>query len=62
MLQIQLDANEVATLQKILESYLSDLRVEIGGTESKDFRDALKQEEGFIKKFLRQLEGEPAVR
>ncbi|CAG1011987.1 hypothetical protein ANRL4_04544 [Anaerolineae bacterium] len=55
MLDIRLTVQDAEMLRKILESYLSDLRAEIAGTDSKDLRDALKEEEVFIKGLLRRL-------
>ena len=60
MFDIRLSPEETEMLRRILETYLSDLRVEIGGTEVKDLREALKQEEGFIKELLRRLQVEEA--
>ncbi|MBI5034738.1 MAG: hypothetical protein HZB51_29805 [Chloroflexi bacterium] len=59
MVQVELNPDQATMLQKILESYLSDLRVEIAGTDLKEFREALKEEERFIKEFLRRLENIP---
>ncbi len=56
MFDIRLTPEEAEMLHKILASYLSDLRVEIAGTDLKDFRDALKHEETFIKELLHRLE------
>jgi len=58
MFDLQLNDQQVAMLHKILESYLSDLRVEIAGTDLVEFRDVLKKEEVFIKELLRRLAGE----
>ena len=58
MFDIRLSPEETEMLRKILESYLSDLRVEIGGTEVKDLREELKKEEGFIKELLHRLQVE----
>jgi hypothetical protein len=57
MFDIQLTADEAEMLHRILESYLADLRVEIAGTDLKDFREVLKREERFIKELLQRLEG-----
>ncbi len=59
MIDIHLTESEVETLHKILDTYLSDLRVEIADTDSKDFRDILKSEEMVIKEFLHRLENTP---
>ncbi len=56
MFNIRLTQTEGEMLQKILESYLSDLRFEIADTDLVDFRDPLKKEEAFIKQLLQQLE------
>ncbi|OGL39067.1 MAG: hypothetical protein A2042_04815 [Candidatus Schekmanbacteria bacterium GWA2_38_11] len=56
MLRIELTTEEVGMLHLILESYLSDLRMEIANTDSMDFRESLKEREVFLKKLLQQLE------
>ncbi len=56
MFEIKLTHDEAEMLRKILEFYLSDLRVEIAGTDLVDFRDTLKKEELFIKDLLHRLE------
>jgi hypothetical protein len=56
MPQIELLPEEIEMLQAILESYLSDLRMEISSTDSMDFREGLKKREVFLKKMLRELE------
>lgn len=43
MLQIDLSREELRILEDVLESYLSDLRMEIADTDRKDFRDGLKE-------------------
>ncbi len=64
MIHIELTREEAQTLHRILQSDLSDLRMEIGGTEQKDFREFLKAREVFLKELLRrmeqQLERQPA--
>ncbi|MFQ5342901.1 MAG: hypothetical protein ACE5F6_15285 [Anaerolineae bacterium] len=56
MIHIELTREEAQTLHRILQSDLSDLRMEIAGTEQKDFREFLKAREVFLKELLRQLE------
>ncbi len=58
MVSIELTAKEVDMLRLILSSYLSDLRMEISGTDSMDFREGLKEREAFLKKVLQRLEPE----
>jgi hypothetical protein len=55
MLAVQLDANERAILENVLESTLSDLRMEIRETDSLDFRDMLKDRKAVIGKLLDAL-------
>jgi hypothetical protein len=59
--QITLTREEAATLRGVLNSYLSDLRMEIADTDSMQFRDDLKREEGTLKKLLQQLDAELAA-
>ena len=55
MAQLTLTDQEAATLRRVLEQYVSDLRMEIADTDSMDFRDQLKREEAFLKKLIEQL-------
>ena len=55
MIRSQLTPSEAATLTLVLESYLSDLRMEIAGTEELGFREALKQRELVLKQLLERL-------
>ena len=55
MAQIEIDSDEIEMLEDILQSYLSDLRMEIADTDLKDFRDNLKHKEDFIKAFLKRM-------
>jgi len=43
MIRMELTAEEAEMLQESLESYFSDLRMEIAGTESMAFREILKK-------------------
>ncbi len=55
MAQISLTDEEGAMLKEIIESYLSDLRMEIADTDRKDFREGLKRKETFLKDLLQRL-------
>ena len=55
MLQIRFTQEESAMLREILESYLSDLRMEISHTDLLDFREGLKKREVFLKSVLEKL-------
>ncbi len=52
---LALNADGVGHLRFILNSYLSDLRMEIADTEQHEFRETLKRREEFIKKLLATL-------
>ncbi len=55
MIQIALSDEEAGALRSVLESYLSDLRMEIAGTEQMDFRESLKRQEVFLNSVLARL-------
>jgi uncharacterized protein (DUF2164 family) len=55
MAQITIDAEEAQYLATALRSYLSDLRMEVAGTDSFDFREALKKQETALNHVLQQL-------
>lgn len=57
MVQLTLTAEEAGTLRSVLQSYVSDLRMEIADTDSMDFRERLKAEETLLKRLLQQLGG-----
>ena len=54
-MQLTLTAAETVMLTEILESYRSDLRMEIADTDLMDFWEQLKQREVFLDKVLSQL-------
>ncbi len=55
MAQLSLTDQEGETLTKALETYLSDLRMEIADTDAHDFREGLKQEASVITRLLERL-------
>ncbi len=55
MIRLDLTENEGATLVKVLDYYVSELRMEVTDTDLKDLRDQLKAEEGVLKKMLATL-------
>ncbi len=57
MIQLDLTDQESAILREVLESYLSDLRMEIADTDRQDFRDGLKTRKDVIGKVLEALGG-----
>lgn len=58
-MQVDLTPEEERMLVEILESTLSDLRMEIADTDSKDFREMLKDRKAVIVKVLEALGAAP---
>ena len=54
-MQLTLTEQDAATLSKALETYVSDLRMEIRETDAHDVREGLKREEGVINAVIEQL-------
>lgn len=52
MVRIDLEPEEREILATVLESYLSDLRMEISHTDSADYREMLKQRKLVVQKAL----------
>lgn len=52
MIQIDLTGEETEILRAVLESYLSDLRMEIADTDRMDFREGLKHRKAVLMKVL----------
>lgn len=52
MVHIDLDPTEAQVLKMVLESYLSDLRMEIANTDSMDFREQLKARKEILRKVV----------
>lgn len=55
MAELTLTGKEEDMLKGILESYLSDLRMEVADTDRKEYRDELKVEEAFLKELIAKL-------
>ena len=56
MINLDLTKEENDILAMVLESYLSDLRMEIADTDSMDFRESLKKRKDVLKKVLETLQ------
>ena len=54
-MMLELTPNEAEELGQALESYLSDLRIEIAGTDSWDYRQALKGRKNLLSQVLHQV-------
>jgi hypothetical protein len=57
MVRLELSDEDAKILRDVVESCLSDLRMEIADTDSMDFRESLKRREEFLKDLLRKLGG-----
>ncbi len=55
MIRIDLSEAEAATLQDVLDSYLSDLRMEIADTDRMDFREGLKKRKKVIEDVMGRI-------
>ncbi len=55
MIYLDLTRSEVGTLVAMLECDLSELRMEIGNTDSQDFRDTLKAKKAVLTKVIDML-------
>ncbi len=61
MIQLDLKPNEIRILLEVLDSYLSDLRMEIADTDRLDFREMLKQRKEVLLKVQEVLRQEDAA-
>ncbi len=57
MIQLDLSDHERRTLLEMMQSVLSDLRMEIADTDRKDFRDMLKSRKAILRKLIEALSG-----
>lgn len=56
---IELSREQAEVLAQTLDSYLSDLRMEIADTDLKDFRDMLKHRKALLNEVLAALRATP---
>lgn len=56
MINLDITNDEKSILIDVLESYLSDLRMEIADTDKMDFREELKDKKEVLNKVLAQLQ------
>jgi len=56
MVRLDLTGEETEVLIKIMENYLSELRMEIADTDQQDFREKLKNEKSVVLKTLEILQ------
>lgn len=57
-MKLQIDLTEADLLKRVLTSYLSDLREEIGKTENFELRQSLKRDEELLKSLIERLGGQ----
>jgi hypothetical protein len=55
MVTLTLEEKDRDLLRRVLEYYLSELRMEVAGTDRQEFRDKLKDEEETLKIILSRL-------
>lgn len=55
MARLDLTDEEASLLKEVLAEYVSDLRLEVGGTDSMDFREALKEKERILGGLIERL-------
>lgn len=64
-IELKLDREDAEVLEQVLAAYLSELRFEIGATDSFDYRSRLHDQEDRIKGMIGTLTGansEPELR
>ncbi len=57
MSNVELTSEELRLLLEILESALSDLRMEIVDTDRSDYKDSLKQRRDLLTRLVEKLQG-----
>ena len=55
MITFEMTKDEANIVQNVVERYLYHLQVEIMHTDKRDFRDALKQREKFLKDIIERM-------
>lgn len=55
MISLEINKDEASTVQNVMGHYLSHLQVEIIHTDKREFREALKQREKFMKEIIDRL-------
>ena len=55
-MQLGRTAEEARSLREVLQSYVSDLRMEIANTDSMDFRERLKARQALLDSLIRRLQ------
>ena len=61
MLHLDLNPHELGILEHVLESYLSDLRMEIADTDRQAFRERLKERKAVLVRVLETIDAAGSV-
>ncbi len=61
MMQIELAPDEVEVLRDLLESDLTDIRIESARADASEFRGALRRREDIVRHILALIGGAPAA-
>ena len=56
MASLEFSQQEIDMLNKIVKSYLSELRMEIADTDQSSFKNELRKEEGLLNKLIEKLD------
>ncbi|HEX2091027.1 MAG TPA: hypothetical protein VHG28_01445 [Longimicrobiaceae bacterium] len=59
MAQLSLTEEEAAVLGQALQTYISDLRMEIAGTDAFELREALRRQEAILERILQAVGPQP---
>lgn len=54
-MQLNLSASEASVLREVLTSHLASLRVEIGRSDHREYRDMLRQRDEVLERIVAQL-------
>jgi hypothetical protein len=62
VVRLELTTKQADELRQVLESYVSEMRMQISSTEQMDFREALKDRKEFLNQLIQQLQTQPVDR
>ena len=60
MASLEFSQQEIDMLNKIVKSYLSELRMEIADTDQLSFKKELRKEEDMLNNLINKLQAEPS--
>lgn len=56
LMKLELSAEQAELLQRVLSEFVSDMRMEVAGTDSFEYRQMLKHDEELLRTLLRDLQ------